>query len=389
MILKEPFPIIALVAGELSGDQLGAALLAALKERYPQAHFVGIGGAGMKAQGLDAWWDCEELAVMGLAEVVSHLPRLLRLRKKLANRLLDLKPDVLIGIDAPDFNLGLEKRLRKEGIPTIHYVSPTVWAWRRGRVKTIGAAADMVMCLFPFEPDFYHSQGVDARYTGHPMADQIPDHSDKTQARMALGLDPHAPCIALLPGSRRSEVARMTPHMLGAAQQLTQHSPGMQFVAPMANSHSREQFGSALRDFESDSVRCEITDGQARLAISAADLVICTSGTAALEVMLINRPMVVVFRFSYVSWALTRGLKLLKSKFFSLPNVLAGEQLVPELAQHQVNADRITAECIAWLEDPARCAAVQRRFSDLHNTLRKDAAQSAADCVQSMLKARQ
>jgi lipid-A-disaccharide synthase len=386
---KDPgAPVIALVAGELSGDQLGAALIATLKERFPQARFAGIGGAGMKAQGLDAWWDCDELAVMGLAEVVSHLPRLLRLRKELGRRLLDLKPDVMIGIDAPDFNLGLEKRLRKEGITTVHYVSPTVWAWRSGRVKSIGAAADMVMCLFPFEPDFYRSYDVAAQYTGHPMADEIsnrtPDRSDKTEARLALGLDPDAPCIALLPGSRRGEVGRMSPHMLGAAARLSQHYPGMQFVAAMASTQTRQLFDSALR--KHGAVQCKVTDGQARLAISAADLVICASGTATLETMLINRPMVVVYRVSYFTYALIHGLKLFKSRFFSLPNILAGEEWVPELRQYQANAEQIAAECTAWLDDPDRCARVQRKFTELHSALRKDAAQSAADCVQTLLR---
>lgn len=377
-------PIFALVAGEASGDQLGAALMAALKERFPTARFVGIGGAGMKNQGLDAWWDCDELAVMGLAEVVTHLPRLLRLRKELGKRLLKLKPDMLIGIDAPDFNLGLEKKLRSKGLTTVHYVSPSVWAWRRGRAKTIADSADMVMCLFPFEPEIYHSHGAHAQYTGHPMADEIPLHSDSIAARKSLGLDPQDRCIALLPGSRRGEVARMTPALLGAAALLAQRDHDMQFVAPMANAQIRAQFESALH--EHSTVKCKVTTGQARLAISAANLVICTSGTAALETMLINRPMVVVYRLNFLSYALARGLRLLKSKFFSLPNVLAGEQLVPELEQHQVNPRRITAECIAWLDDADRLETVERKFADLHDTLKINAAQSAAECIQTLLQ---
>jgi lipid-A-disaccharide synthase len=382
---RSPPPVIALVAGELSGDQLGASLMSELKLRYPNAVFAGVGGPAMKDKGLDAWWDVEELAVMGLAEVLSHLPRLLRLRKSLARRLIKLKPDLMIGIDAPDFNLGLEKRLRDQGIKTVHYVSPTVWAWRSGRVKKIAAAADLVMCLFPFEPDFYQSHGVDARYTGHPMADQIPTKSDRAMARQALGLDPGSSCIALLPGSRRSEVARMSPHILGAAARLVEDRPDMQFVAPMATGHARRQFESMLEKFPG--VHCTLIDGQARLAMSASDLVICTSGTATLEAMLINRPMVVVYRLSNFSYLLTHGLKMFKSPFFALPNILAGEELVPELGQFDANAERIAAECSKWLGDRERLEALEARFTGLHLTLRKNAAASAAECIQTLLEA--
>jgi lipid-A-disaccharide synthase len=267
---------------------------------------------------------------------------------------------------------------------TVHYVSPSVWAWRRGRIKTMAASADMVMCLFPFEPDIYRSQGVVAQYTGHPMADEIPLHSDRIEARGALGLDLHTRCIALLPGSRSGEVTRMTSPLLGAAALLADHDQGIQFVAPMANERTRAQFESAL--LRQGAVHCKVTTGQARLAIAAADLVICTSGTAALEAMLINRPMVVVYRLSPLSYALARGLRLLKSRFFSLPNALADEALVPELEQHQVKAKRIAAECIAWLDDAERRDTVERKFTQLHDILKTGAAQSAADCVQAVLE---
>ena len=377
-------PIIALVAGEKSGDQLGGALMAALRERYPDVRFAGIGGSNMKAHGLEAWWDSDELAVMGLAEVLSHLPRLFGLRKKLRKRLLELKPDIFIGIDAPDFNLGLEKSIRAAGITTVHYVSPTVWAWRKGRIKTVGAAADMVMCMFPFEPDLYRSIDVQARYIGHPIADEIPDHSDKENARSALGLDPLRPCIALLPGSRNTEIEKLALHLLGAAKILAQRDPGLQFVAPMAGQGVRALFESTLDKY--GDVDCKAVDGQARTAIASADLVICASGTATMETMLINRPMVVVYRFSPLTYAIARGLRLVKSKFIAMPNILAGEELVPELEQNEVNARQIAAKAMALLDDPGRRAEIQQKFSALHATLRKDASHSAANCIQSLLE---
>lgn len=377
-------PLIALVAGESSGDQLGGALMAELKTLMPGARFVGVGGDRMTAEGLEAWWHYEQLAVMGIAEVVSHLPRLLRLRKALHERLLAARPDVLIGIDAPDFNLGLERRVRAAGIKTVHYVSPTVWAWRQGRVKTIGAAADRVLCLFPFEPKFYAQHGVDARYTGHPLADQVPMHSDARAARAELGLDPDGPCIALLPGSRAGEVKRLTPHLLGAAVLLRQNRPELQFVAPMASAGIRTLFESFLH--AQGTLDCVRTDGQARRAMTAADLVLCASGTATLEAMLVKRPMVVVYRFNPLTYLLGRGLRLMKSPWFALPNILAGRTIVPELEQHQVTARRIAVEAEAWLDDPERVAEAVAEFSRQHERLAVDAARSAADCIKDLLE---
>lgn len=376
-------PHIALVAGEASGDQLGAALIRELRSIYPDAQFSGIGGESMKSQGFDAWWDCDELAVMGLTEVLSHLPRLLRLRKSLRQRLLDLKPDIFIGIDAPDFNIPVERTLREAGITTVQYVSPTVWAWRQGRVKGIGRAADLVMCLFPFEPGFYQSHNVAAEYTGHPMADEIDEVHDPSPARQQLGLDSEGPCIALLPGSRRSEAELLSPHLLGAASLLAKRDPATRFVAPMARPRVKAEFEKAMERFPD--VACSLVDGQARLAISAADLVLCASGTAALETMLINRPMVVVYRFSHLTYAVGKIFRLVKSRFFSLPNILADEELVPELGQYAGDAERIAAEAAAWLDDPERCARVRSEFSRLHENLRRNAARAAAGCVKSLL----
>ncbi|MFT5138641.1 MAG: lipid-A-disaccharide synthase [Rhodothermales bacterium] len=384
-------PLIALVAGEASGDQLGGALIPELLKIYPGARFAGIGGPLMKAQGMEIWWQSEELAVMGLAEVVSHLPRLLQLRKNLRNRLLSERPDIFIGIDAPDFNLGLEKQLRHASIPTVHYVSPSVWAWRQGRVKSIGKCADLVLCLFPFEPALYKAHGVDAEYTGHPMADEISNNNDfdtdKHDARVQLGFEPTKPCIAILPGSRVSEVERLSSHLLAAASLLVKQYPGLQFVAPMASEKAATAFRTALQN--QPDLDCRLIEGQARLAMKAADVVLCASGTAALETMLVNRPMVVVYRLSGLSYAIVKTLKLVKSEFFSLPNVLAGEKLVPELGQHQVTAIRIAREAAAWLDDSERCASVSFRFSELHQQLRKNAAASAANAIRSLLDKRQ
>ncbi len=376
-------PLIALVAGEASGDQLGGALIRELGKILPGARFAGVGGPLMKAQGLETWWDSDELAVMGLTEVLSHLPRLLILRKQLRNRLLEQKPDVFIGIDAPDFNLGLERKLKTAGIPTVHYVSPSVWAWRQSRIKNIGKCADLVLCLFPFEPELYKTHGVDAEYTGHPMADEISDETDKHGARLQLGLNPLDPCIAILPGSRRAEVERLSSHLLGAASKLAQRKSKTKFVAPMAGEEIRTIFQSVLE--KHPDLDCSMIDGQARLAIEAADLVLCASGTATLETMLVNRPMVVVYRLSSITYAIVKSLNLFKSKFFSLPNVLAGEKLVPELGQHEVNADRIAEEAFAWLDDSGRQESVDQRFSILHRHLRKNAAATAAASIRGLL----
>jgi len=379
-----PSPLIAIVAGEASGDELGGALASRLREIVPGARFVGIGGQRLQDEGLEAWWHCEELAVMGIAEVVSHLPRLLRLRKSLLQRLVAAKPDLLIGIDAPDFNLGLERRARRAGITTVHYVSPTVWAWRQGRVKTIAAAANLVLCLFPFEPKFYARHGVEARYTGHPLADDIPMETDRQNLRSELGLNPDAPCIALLPGSRGGEVSRLSPHLLGAAERLKVRRPELQFVAPMANGAMRTIFESALGSFPG--LECLCIDGQARAAMGASDLVICASGTATLEAMLVKRPMVVAYRFNPITYAIGRGLRLMKSPWFSLPNILAGKSLVPELEQGEVTAARIATEASAWLDDPGRVESTMTEFARLHETLSVDAARTAAACVANLLR---
>lgn len=377
-------PIIGLVAGEASGDQLGAALINRLREKYPDARFAGIGGKQMKAAGMEAWWDAEELALFGLFEVVSHLPRLLRLRRDLQKRLQALAPDVFIGIDAPDFNLGLEIRLRRAGIKTVHYVSPTVWAWRQKRVKKIGRAADLVLCLFPFEPGFYQDHDVSAAYVGHPMADQISDNPEPSAARSKLGLKPDAVTIALLPGSRTSEVTRLSGPMIESAMTLASRHPGMQFVAAMANEKVLRVFQDALDRLGFSAVT--LVENAPRTVIAAADTVLCASGTATLETMLINRPMVVAYRISAASYVLAKSLRLIKPQLFALPNILAGEMLVPELIQQDATGDRLASETERWLSDGNARLKLRNRFTGIHRELRCDASAKAANAVAALVE---
>jgi lipid-A-disaccharide synthase len=370
---------IALVAGEASGDQLGAALIRAILDEQPDTRFVGIGGPLMKAAGMETWWGSEELSVMGLFEIIGHIPRLLDLRRQLVAKVLALRPDVFIGIDAPDFNLGVEKRLKRHAIPVIHYVSPTVWAWRSGRVKTIARSTDRVMCLFPFEPDYYAQQNVSADYTGHPLADQIAPGSDTAAARAELGVDDTATCVALLPGSRLSEVGKLTAPMLAAAGILAHDHPGVRFLVPAASELIREHVESELKQHAG--LDCHVFSSRGKQVMAAADLVICASGTATLEVMLVNRPMVVCYRLAGMTYTLAKWLRLVKSRFFALPNILADEALVPELLQHEVSGERIAHEASRWLDQPEKCAVLKDRFDQLHRQLRIDAASTAARVV--------
>lgn len=371
--------VIVMVAGEASGDQLGAALMRAIALKAPGTRFAGIGGPLMKAEGCDCWWDTDELSLMGLFEVISHLPRLLNLRKALVQRVLDLKPDIFVGIDAPDFNLGVEKRLKRRKIPVVHYVSPTVWAWRSGRVKTIAKSTDRVMCLFPFEPAFYQRHSVPAEYTGHPKADEIPLHVEKAPARVSFGIDPEKPCIALLPGSRMGEVEKLSAPMLDAAVTLQKRYPDASFLVPAATGKIGQFFNSVLGAYPG--LDCRVVSGQSKAVMSAADVVICASGTAALEVMLINRPMVVCYRVSGMTYHLMKWFRMLKTRYISLPNILAADLLVPELLQHEVTGQRIADATVQWLEQPALVSNLKMHFDRLHHVLRIDAAATAANVV--------
>jgi lipid-A-disaccharide synthase len=378
-------PLIALVAGEASGDQLGAALVEKLKLQHPEARFVGIGGERMRATGVDCWWDCSELSLFGLFEVAAHLPRLFRLRRELLQRLLQPRPDVFVGIDAPDFNLGLEIKLKTAGIRTVHYVSPTVWAWRSGRVKKIARAADRVLCLFPFEPAFYADHGVQAVYVGHPMADQIEGRPDARQARANLGLDLDRPVLALLPGSRMSEVSRLSVPMLEAAGLLRRHRPQLQVVTALAN----DRVSEAFREFLAQSGMTDVREvlGQARNVLAAADVVLCASGTATLETLLVNRPLVMAYKLAPATYHMAKHLRLIKRQFFSLPNILAQQALIPELIQDEVSGASLAAAALRWLDDPQAVADLQLRFDSLHRELRCDASSRAAEAVNGLLSA--
>jgi lipid-A-disaccharide synthase len=375
---------IALVAGEASGDLLGAGLIEQLRLRYPDAQFAGVGGDAMRAAGLDAWHDASELAVMGLAEVLRHLPRLLRLRSGLRRRVLAWKPDVFIGIDAPDFNLGLEQWLKQRGVRTVHYVSPSVWAWREKRAERIGRSADLVLCLFPMEPEIYARHGVDARFVGHPLADTMPLEPDRHAARAALGLDPIRPLLALLPGSRVGEIERVGPDFLAAAARVLAVVPDLQVVAPMASMQARSAFERVLKahpDEAALSAALRTIIGHARTLMAASDVILLASGTATLEAMLAKRPMVVGYRIAPLTHAIVKGMGMLKVDRYALPNVLAGDTLVPELMQDDCTPEKLADAVLHWLRDPSAVAALQPRYRDLHVQLRRDASARAADAI--------
>jgi lipid-A-disaccharide synthase len=374
---------IALVAGEQSGDQLGAGLIRELRARAPAAHFVGVGGPRMIAEGCEAWGRSEQLAVMGLFEVLSHLPGLYRLRSTLQRRLLEERPDVFIGIDAPEFNLGLARRLRAAGLRTVQYVSPQVWAWRRGRVHSIARAVDAVLCLLPFEQDFYAEAGVRAEFVGHPLADQIPLVPDRAAARAGLGLD-ERPLVAVLPGSRLGEVARLGEAFAGTIAWLAAQRPDLQFVAPMASPPVQARFEEAVRR-HAPGIAVRVVEGQAQRALAAADVVLVASGTATLETMLSKRAMVVAYRLSALTSWLVRRFNLMKAPYFAQPNLLAGRVVVPELFQEEVTPQALGSALLAQLDDPAAREQLAALFTELHLKLRRDASARAAEAVLSLV----
>lgn len=379
---------VGIVAGESSGDQLAAALIAALRERAPDLQCFGVAGPKMIAAGCEAWAGAEELAVMGLTEVVRHLPRLLSLRASLAARFLAASPDVFVGVDAPEFNLGLAKRLHAKGLKTVQYVSPQVWAWRPGRVRDIGRACDLVLCLLPFETAFYSSRGVPAAFVGHPLADQIPLQVDREGARAALGLETSATVIALLPGSRVGEVERLGTDFLRAAAWLAERRPQLEFIAPMATAHAREVFESKRTEVPA-APKILLLEGRAQQALAACDAAIVASGTATLETLLSRRPMVVAYRFGALTAFLLRRLRLVKVPYFSQPNLLLGRPLVPELLQEQVSGAALGEALLGLLSDPAYLRRLDEEFRKVHETLRGGAAARAAAAILALLHAPQ
>jgi len=375
-----------MVAGEASGDNLGGPLIRALAARTDGARFYGVAGPAMTDAGCEQWYPSDTLAVMGLAEILQHLPRLVRFKRDLLRRFSAARPDAFIGIDSPEFNLRMARALRERGVATVQYVSPQVWAWRRGRVRTIAEAVDLVLCVLPFETAFYQSHDVGAVFVGHPLADRVPFESDPVAARAALGLPVGGEVVAVLPGSRGGEVSRLGPPFAATVAWLAEQRPELGFVAPMANAAARLVFEQALRD-HAPGVQVHLVDGRALDAIAASDAVLLASGTATLETALVKRPMVVAYRMAPLTGWLLREMKLVKTEFFSIPNLLAGRQLVPEYFQEQVRAEVLGPAMLEQLERPDRGALVDA-FGEIHQVLRRDASARAADAVLELLSRR-
>jgi lipid-A-disaccharide synthase len=367
---------VALVAGEASGDTLGAGLIEALRAQVPDAEFSGMAGPRMIAAGCEPWYRAEEISVMGFFEVLPHLPRLLRLRRRLIERLAASKPDVFVGIDAPDFNLPVAAALKRAGIPTVQYVSPQVWASRQGRVASIRAAVDLVLCLLPFEPSFYAAHGVNAKFIGHPLADAIPLAVDRLAARAALGLPADKPLLAVLPGSRRSEVSRLSAPFMATAAWLRRERPDLKVAVALASESIGELFRSATSAI--DLRGAALIAGRAREVMAAADVVLTASGTASLEALLIKRPMVVAYRMVPLSYWLVRRLGVAKLQNFSLPNLLAGRTVVPEFVQQQVRPDVLGPAVLGALDGTGVVPGWYDVFTEIHRQLRCDASTVAA-----------
>jgi lipid-A-disaccharide synthase len=370
---------IAMVAGEASGDLLGAGLIRAIRERVPGAVFEGVAGPEMIEAGCARLEDAETLAVMGLIEPLREIPRLLRLRRSLIQRWRDSPPDVFVGIDAPDFNFGLEKKLRRSGIRTVHYVSPSIWAWRAGRINTVREAADRVLCILPFEKPIYDENGVDAVFIGHPKADTIPSFVDVESARQVLGLD-EGQVVAVLPGSRDSEVSRLGPLFAAASARLARRDERLHFVTPAATPKLRAMIEAQLEQ-AGVAERFTITDGGSIDAMAAADVVLLASGTAALEAALLGKPTVAAYRVAALTALLVRLLGLLKLEYFTIPNLLTETPLVPEFIQEAATPEALAEAVAALLADPDRRLAITRRFNELRSTLALGADARAARAV--------
>lgn len=373
-----------IVAGEASGDLLGAGLIRAIRRRWPDAEFEGIAGPQMIAAGARSLFPMERLSVMGIVEVLGRYRELLGIRRQLADHFRQDPPDVFIGIDAPDFTLGLERRLRRAGIKTAHYVSPSVWAWRQRRVKKIARSTDLMLTLFPFEARFYEAHQVPVRFVGHPLADTIPLKVDRVAARQALSLPAKGEILALLPGSRSNELHYLAEAFIEAVRWLRARRPSLQVVVPLVNATRRSQFEQILAGISEAPPPMTLLDGQSREVMAAADVVLLASGTAALEAMLLKRPMVVAYKLAPLTYWLIRYR--VKVQSFSLPNLLAGasrpkENLVPELIQHQASPERLGAALLDYLDNPQKTADINQRFDEIHQTLRRDASHRAAEAV--------
>jgi lipid-A-disaccharide synthase len=369
---------IGIVAGESSGDQLGAGLISAIRELQPDVEFEGIAGPRMVQLGCRTLFPSEKLSIVGLAEVIGQYRELRRMRSALLQHFTENPPDVFIGIDVPDFNLGLEYQLKKAGIATVQYVSPQVWAWRRYRVKKIARSLDLLLCLFPFEAHFYQQHNVNVQYVGHPLADQLPLVPDAYAARTRLELPHDVPIIALLPGSRTSEVQQLSGIFLETVRWCRERRPEIVFLAPMSSKALRSIFERELAKYD-EKLPLILYDGRSREVMEAADAVLLASGTATLEALMLKRPMVMAYRFKAFSYWLMRVL--VRVKLYSLPNLLAGEALIPEIIQHDVTPERLGSELLDYLDNTERVNRLKDRFTDIHQILRQDTSNKAARAV--------
>jgi lipid-A-disaccharide synthase len=377
-------PRVAMVAGEASGDLLAGLLLSGMSQRWPGLQAAGIGGPQMARQGFDAWWPHEKLAVRGYVEVLRHYREIIGIRRQLSARLQAERPDLFIGVDAPDFNLDLEAQLRTRGIRTVQFVCPSVWAWRADRLDKIRRSCGHVLCIFPFEPALLAEHGIAATYVGHPLANVIPQQPDRAAARVALGLPPDAEVVAILPGSRSSEIAYLAGPFFEAAQLLRRARPGVRFVVPTLPA-LRERVEAAAR--QAGLVEgVTVLEGQSHAALAACDLTLIASGTATLEAALFKRPMVIAYRMNTISWHIMKRKAL--QPWVGLPNILCREFVVPELLQHDATPQAMAASMLEWLASPARMANVHEKFTALHDRLRRDTATLATDAIEKVIQQR-
>ncbi|WP_299873162.1 lipid-A-disaccharide synthase [uncultured Cocleimonas sp.] len=377
---------IAIIAGEASGDILGARLIEALKVHYPQATFEGIAGKEMQQAGCTTMYAMDRLSLMGFSEVLPRYLELTKLRNRLIKDWIANPPDLLVGIDAPDFNLKIEKKLYQAGIPAVHYVSPSFWAWREGRVKKMVNAMSLMLTLFPFEVDFYKKHGIKAEFTGHPLADEIPVDADPIVAREQLGLANDAFILAVLPGSRMGEIKRIAPDFLKGLKLIYQKHPDWTFVSPLINEKVKQEFDNLKQEIAPE-VPITYIDGQSRLVMQAADQILMASGTAVLEGMLVGRPMVAAYRVTPTTAKIIRLFNMIKSKYYTLPNNLANEFLVPELIQEDITADKVFHEVEQqFLQDEAQRNHMLNRFDEIHKQLSQDASKKAAQAIYNLLQ---
>ncbi len=374
-----------MVAGEASGDLLASHLMAALKKRHPDAVFFGIGGPRMQGLGFDSWWPMASLSVMGYWDALKHYREIAGIRRRLRSRLLAERPDIFIGVDAPDFNLGLEKNLKSAGIRTIHYVSPSIWAWRGGRIKKIARAVDQVLALFPMEPPLYEKAGIPVTYVGHPLADSIPLLTDKQAVRERLALPRNLPIFAMLPGSRQGELTAMADTFVQTAKLIRErHLPDALFVVPMATRETRLQFETAIYRQQAADVPFRLLFGHAQDALGACDVALVKSGTSTLEAALIKRPMVITYKIAKFSYWLMKRMAYLP--YVGLPNVLCGRFVVPEILQDEATPDKLAEALVALYQDKEQVEAIESAFTELHHQLRQNTADKAAGAVLACLR---